>query len=268
MISHRQAAALGLAAMATVVGLFTLATGRTDAQGEQSDFARRLLGDNVEQRSIALSTVEQAGPQNADRPTRAVMIAALAREADVHISRYEADRRGQPVDTLPDPEFVGRLSKAVAELRDARAIPALAAALFTGPLMARALSDFGDEAAPAVLQVVTAPNGWYDQVDAGLVALRFMVERRAEHPLSGRTMDRIRSAAKQRLNGKQYFTTLTRAIDLAAVLDDAELRQILTSIASDRNELLARGVENPDLLERTQQLAADRLAGVPALPRP
>jgi hypothetical protein len=135
-------------------------------------------------------------------------------------------------------------------------------------LVIRALADFGEQAAASVLQVVTSPDGWHDDVDGGLVALRFMVERRGEHPLTARTIAQIRRAADQRLTGKQYFTTLWSAIDLAVVLGDPGLRRIVELLASDRNEVFARGVENQDLLELTQQRAADRLAGIPPVPRP
>ena len=95
-----------------------------------------------------------------------------------------------------------------------------------------------------------------------------MVEGMASHPLSAGTIAQIRRAAEQRLTGKQYFTILWYAIDLASVLNDTELWSIVQSIASDLNEVFARGVENPDLFELTQKRAADRLAGIPALPRP
>jgi hypothetical protein len=130
-----------------------------------------------------------------------------------------------------------------------------------------ALADFGERAAPAVLAVVNSPDAHYSAVDEGLITLRFMVEGTGPRPLSAGTLDQIRGAARQRLTGKQYFTTLWRAIDLAVVLKDPNLRQTVQALASDPTEVSARGVTNPDLIARTQQWAAQRLAGGPSSPR-
>ena len=70
-------------------------------------------------------------------------------------------------------------------------------------------------------------------------------------------------AAKQRLTGEQYFTTLWEAMDLASAFSDPGLKRILEALASNRDSVLARGIEDPDLIQETQRLAAKRLAGVP-----
>jgi hypothetical protein len=151
---------------------------------------------------------------------------------------------------------------------DPHAIPALAGALGTGSTLVRdALADFGEQAAPDVLRLVTAQDTRYDAVGDGLMALRFMVEGARTRPLSPSTRDQIRRAAMQRLTGEQYFSTLWYAIDLAVALDDPELRRIVQAIASDRNELVARGVSAPDIIALTQKRAAARLAGEPPEPR-
>jgi hypothetical protein len=238
------------------------------AQVDSAELARRILGDNLELRNAALGAVEGAGVRTADRRLRTTLMVALLREAAVHTRQYHAAQRGQPLDALPDPEFVAKLARLVAELRDPAAIPALTAALFTGPLVARALAAFGEPAAGPVLLAVSMRDGWYDTVDGGLIALRFMVEQRQQRPLSARTLTRIRTAAEQRMAGQQYFTTLSRAMDLAAVLGDARLRTTIQRLALDPAEVAARGVQNPALVTHVQEHAAARLAGVPPLPRP
>jgi hypothetical protein len=237
------------------------------AQTSQSELAQQILSDDPEQHRKALNDIRAIGLQNASGDVRAAMFAALRREADIHTQRYHADPRGEALTDLRDPEFVATLAAAVTELHDPQAIPALSAALFAGPLVSLALADFGERAAPSVVQPVMAPDAWYDTVDGGLISLRFILERRSEHPLSPATMAQIRDATTQHLIGKQYFTTLWRAIDVAAVLGDASLRSILELLASDPNEVFARGVEDPDLIKLTEQRAADRLAGLPPLPR-
>jgi hypothetical protein len=79
--------------------------------------------------------------------------------------------------------------------------------------------------------------------------------------------DDLRRAARQRLFGNQHDTTLLNAIDLGVTLDDPELTGIVSSLAYDRNEVIARGVTDPELIGRIQQRARDRLAGLPPLSR-
>jgi hypothetical protein len=66
-----------------------------------------------------------------------------------------------------------------------------------------------------------------------------------------------------RLAGKQVFTTVWDAVDLAIALKDPALRRIVKSLATDRNAVVARGIEDSETIEETQRLAAQRLAGVP-----
>lgn len=246
------------------VGLFSPQPG---APVDQDELAGRLRSSDVAERHLALSQVEAMGAKNVGPGLRGILIDLLAREAEAHRRHHHARHRGLPVEPLQDPEFVLAVARIVVELRDPRAIPALAAALFTGTVVPRALADFGEEAAPAVLRVVSAADAWHDEVDGGLIALRLMVEGRDQHPLSAPIVSAIRATARQRLTGSQYFTTLWWAIDLAAALEDPELMAIVTALAHDTKEVMARGVTDPELVRRTQELARDRLAGFPPLPR-
>lgn len=193
----------------------------------------------------------------------------LEREGQIRAQRYAAGRRGELLQPLEDPEFILRLSRVVAELRDPQAIPALTGALGTGSPVTRALVAFGEQAVPALLGAVGSPETMHYVVENALIALRFMAEGEGPHPLSPGTLDDVRRVVKQRLAERQsgIGTTLRWAIDLAVVLDDPDLRRIVQAIASDRNELVARGRTEPDLIELTQKRAADRLAGVPPQPR-
>ncbi|MGH7612977.1 MAG: hypothetical protein ACREMW_02905, partial [Gemmatimonadales bacterium] len=204
----------------------------------------------------------QIGPE-----LRAALIRALEREGQNHAQRYHADLRGEALEPLEDPEFIGRVSSVVAELRDPGAIPALVGALGTGPPVTRALVAFGEQAVPALLVAVRSPETTLYVVDDALLAFRFMVEGAGPHPLSAGTLNEIRRAAKQRLTGKQHFSTLWWAIDLAIALKDPDLRRIVQSLASDRDAVVSRGIEDPETIEETQRLAAERLAGVPPKPR-
>lgn len=238
---------------------------------DQEALAKQLVGQNVRDQSTALEIALSMGPRNAGPELRAALIRALQREAQIQTGRYHAGGRGEPFQPQEDPELILRLARAVADLQDPAAIPALAATLGTGFTVIRALTGFGEQAAPAVLQVVTSPESSHYAVDDGLVALRMMVEVAAARPLSAAIREQIRVVARQRLTtpGGIISTgvTLRSAIDLAMVLDDPELTLIVSALAYDSQEVVARGVTDPELIRRTQQRALDRLAGIPPQPR-
>ncbi len=255
--------------LALVPLALALTTAGALAQVDQRTIAQQLLDqDNVAARNKALDMAQTVGAQNASPELRAALMTTLAREGQRHAERYEAGRRGEELEPMADPEFIARVSRVVIELQDPQTIPALTGALATGIQVPRALARFGEQAAPAVLRTVADPDGWYDAVGGGLITLRFMVEGAATRPLSSGVRDQIRRVAKERLTGKQHFTILWRAIDLASVLKDAELTRIVETIASDANEVAARGVDDPEVVELTQKRAADLIAGKAPLPRP
>jgi hypothetical protein len=165
-----------------------------------------------------------------------------------------------------NPEAHMFLQRVVAQTNHPSTIPALVQALGNAGLIPY-LVDYGEVAAPAVLDLVTNPESHYYAVNDGLRVLRLMVENQSAKPLSAETLARIRAAAEQRLTGAQYFTTIYYAIDLAGVLADPVLTQKLELLAVYDSEVFALGIEDPDTIAAIQQRAADRLAGVPALPR-
>ncbi len=254
-----------LLTMALLAG--ALRPAMVQAQTDQSTLAQQLVGGNASERSRALETVRALGPPQISPELRGALIKVLEREDQIQAQRYHANLRGETLEPLEDPEFIARASRVVAELRDPQAIPALAGALGTGSPPTRALVDFGEKAVPALLAAVRSPETTHYVVDDALLALRFMVEGAGPRPLSVGSVKEIRDVAKQRLTGKQYFTTLWEAIDLALTLKDPELRGIVESLASDRKAVVARGIDDPDLIQETQRLAAERLAGVPPKPR-
>jgi hypothetical protein len=234
---------------------------------EQRVLAEHLLSADLVERSRALSMAGAIPPREVGPDLRAALIAALERVNALDDDRRERGRRGETLEALEDPEFIARVAEVIISLRDPQAIPALAGALHTGAMVARALAMFGEEAAPSVLSTVTAQTSYRGRVNGGLLALRFMMEANRDS-LGTTTVNEIRRAAEQRLTGNQFDTVLWRAMDLAVILDDPGLERILEILASDRSEVEARGIDDPQLVDQTQQRAIDRLAGVPALPRP
>lgn len=244
---------------------------RVEAQVDQSALAAQILRGGAAERTRAVEAARTLGPQKIGQELRVALITALEREGQVEALRYAADDRGEKLEPRENPEFIFQVAGVVAELRDPEAIPALVGALGTGsgsPVI-RALVDFGEQAVPALLTAVTAPETRHYVVDDALLVLRFLVEGAGPRPLTLAARDRIVPAAIQRLNARQpgIGTTLRRAIDLAVILGDPELRRIVQAIASDRNELIARGLTDPEMIDATQKRAVDRLAGIPPNPR-
>lgn len=264
MIRRRPFLLLGSALLA-----ITIHTASLNAQIDQRALAEQLLRGSIGERSRALETARAIQPRNIGPELRAALISTLEREGQLHARRDEADRRGEAVEPLEDPEFIFRVSSVVAELRDPLAIPALTGALGTGSgsPVTTALVAFGEQSVPALLGVVRSPETSHYVVEGALVVLRFLVEGAGPHPLSAATLSAIRRAAKQRLTGTQYFTTLWDAIDLAMALNDSGLRRIVQALASDRDSVRARGIDDAETIADTQRRAAERLAGVPAKPR-
>ena len=244
-----------------------LVAARADAQVDQREVAQRLLQGNAVGRVRAVQAAQALGPQDTGPELRQALITALERELEIRVQRYDADRRGEELGPLENPEFLFGLSRAVAALEESARDSGADRCPGHGSTVTRALVAFGEQAVPTLLAAVRSPETIHYVVDDALIALRYLVEGAGPGPLAANTVDAIRRAAEQRLTGQQYFTTLWRAIDLAMVLDDPHLRGIVQALASDRQEVIARGIENPELIEDTQQRAADRLAGVPPKPR-
>ena len=210
-----------------------------------------------------ITQVRALGPENAGPELRAALIARLEQ---LNQRVAEVTKLDRTVDTFINPETLAHLAQLVAELHDPRAIPALSRSPYAPKAAVRALVEFGEKALPATMQIVMSPSSHYADVEHGLLTLRIMVE---QGTLSPAALEQIRAAAKTRLTGEQYFTVVWNAIDLAATLRDPALWQIVSDLAQYPSESHRRGITNQeaeDLVERTQKRAADRLAGVPALP--
>lgn len=262
---------LTILAVAPILGLVLITSQATAASAaapqhpvNQEDLAKALLSSNAAERQRALGEVMAIEPAQRGAALRTALITLLERENKLV---EQALVRGVTVDQVESPEFISAVARAVAELKDPATIPVLAGALGDFNLI-QALADFGEQAVSAVVAVVKSPKSHYSSVDDGLRVLRFVVEQQQSRPLSPTTFTLIRQAAENRLSGPQNFTTLWYAIDLAAVLGDNDLKRTIEDIANYPSEVTARGVINPRLIAQTQKRAADRLAGVPALPRP
>ncbi len=171
------------------------------------------------------------------------------------------------------------LLQAVVEMEDPAAIPALTQAMGSGLLAPRALIAFGPEAATHVLDVVASSTSMTDTrlVAGGLLTLRMMVERASSDDryaawlADDETLSTLRNVTLRHLQPlsvaadstlSRRYTSLLRAIDLAFVLEDAVLRELLAVLASSEAAVIVRGVSEGGLVDRIQRQASERLAWI------
>lgn len=105
------------------------------------------------------------------------------------------------------------------DLKNPSAIPYLVKALGSGfTLVPQQLAAFGEEAAPAVLDVVMSGQSYPYAIADGLWALRLMVERTTPNALPAATRERMREAAEYWVARPESVATLSNARALAEAL--------------------------------------------------
>lgn len=233
--------------------------GQSSAEVTQQAVAQRLLSDSRQEQIDALAIARGIAPGETGDALRAALIEVLARETATRLKRDQAALRGEMLEPIAN-DFYAGVTESVVALKDTRAIPALSGALGTGLMVIRALAEHGEAAAPTVLAVVSDVKSLPPRVGNGLITLRLMLEGSSRKPLTAGTIDQMRTAARDRLTGRQAVTTLTCALELAAALGDPGLWPIMESLATDQREVRARGVQDLNLVEQLQERAAAALA--------
>ena len=244
------------------------------AQANAAAISQGLRGTIRAEQARALRELRGVAPENIDPEVRQALIEATMRENRAGAERMERMRTGttRPSDDI---EFGlhGDLLEIVQRLRDPETISVLVGALEAGAAgvaLTQALADFGEPAAREILDAVMDPTSNLWLVSGGLRALRFMAE--LSPSLSAITRETMTLAAERylRVPGPGNYLVLVGAIDLAAVLSDPRLDEILRPLASDPAEVRARGVslEGSNRIERIQRRAQRALERVPPLPRP
>lgn len=235
------------------------AYGQSTSSPEQAEISRKLRSGSDEERAEALSAIRRIGVGAVSADVRKALKDELARTNAITVAAHQ--RRED--NGSPDPEYRAELQRQVAETGDPDAIPLLADALGLGTLL-RQLTELGEASAPSVIKVARDPSRHYSAVDEALRILRMMLENNL---VSDETREAARSVARQRLTGSQYFTTFWYAMDLAAVVDDPGLTELIRRISQSPESLQYAGGTTDRTHAMTRQRAIDRLAGIPAQPR-
>ncbi len=247
--------ALRAAAVALVVPALAF------VQAKQGVLREQLLSSDQSISGRAIETVTRLEPNQVDDATRNALIAVLQRERARALHRTSST----------EDDMLGPVVRAIVRLHDPRFVPELAATLLIGPIVPKELAHHGDAAAVAVLATLRKHDVMLTERNDGLIALRMIVELTPPTRLSTGTRQQIQVLAGQYLARDagldEMGVLLTRAIDLAVVLGDPGLREIVRRIANDPAESAARGTV-PSRISFVQKRAADRLAGALPLPRP
>jgi hypothetical protein len=239
---------------------------QAQVQPDHRAIARDLVSSDRDVQWRALIHAERIPPDEFTSELRNSVILALRSESALRQVRWEAYHRGEDLEPITD-DLYGRLIERVVAFGDPAAIPVLAGAVGTGNMAIRALVGFGEQAVPAIVKHVNNPAIIPYHVGSGLIALRMIVERATDRPLTPVSQEGIRSTAHRFLTDGDDSVTLSIAIDLAVALDDDELMGIVRVLASDSDSIRARGIADPERVAELQRHAQERLAGKPALPR-
>ena len=243
----------------SIVLLSVLSQPLVHAQVGQGEMASQILSDEVEVRGAAIRSVASMATDEIGEELGIAVLELLNRMNGLRAERNEAAARGEELDTTNQLDSYLAVMRIAAKLGDPQSIPTLIGAFGSGLRIPHALSRFGEDAVEPLLVVVNDPDSWHDHAQGALDTFSYMIADGV--PLSPTSRDQIIDATQRRLTGVQFITTLWSAMDLAVRLNEPNLRQIVESIAADSDEVIARGIDAPDLVERTQQRAADVLGG-------
>ena len=248
------------------------------AQADQQDLARQILEDDsgVAMHAAALagrmiSEGEEIGPE-----LRTALITVLELQNRAYRKHSEMQHA-----RLRDPEieraFWGEgyiiLTRAVVRLRHPETIEALAGALTIGGPPARVLAEFGEEAAPILLDIAEGEAWEQAQAMAAMISLRLMIEEPKGAPLSASTLERIQRLARAQLSGHVEYpevfdsdrnhVRIPAAISLALALDDPSLTQLVQALAREPEAIRRLGIEGAAEIAEIQRGAARELAERP-----
>ena len=226
------------------------------AQPQQAALAEDILSGDRDQRQRAIFVAEALGPSRMSEDVRVALITLLEK---LDGERDAAFREGVPLNEVVNFEFFMQVAGIVATLDDPRAIPALTRVGNYGysKLAARGLASFGEQALPAILEIIEAPAS-DGAVAYNVEALSTMVADRGANGLSTSARDHLVRVARESLRS-QVAGTLRVAVDLAVALNEPELLQTVRAFAQDSGELVARGV-SPTMARLLRKHATDALA--------
>ena len=235
------------------------------AERQQVELAQEILGDDEDLRMRAVGVAQQLGSERMSDEVRVALITLLDQSNDA-LGKGRA--QGMVLNDIVNGEFYLRLARVVARLNDPRAIPALArVGSYAGsPTVTRGLASFGERALPEILAVIDMPGVWDRAVARNLHALTMMVEEAGAHGLSPESRREIVRVAGEILrNGYEGISIVSAAIDLAVMLDEPSLVQMVQLLSQDGTVYSSNSISQTS--ERLiREHAADALSGASSGP--
>jgi hypothetical protein len=227
------------------------------AEPQQAELAQEILSGDRDRYERAVLVAQGLGASRMSDDVRIALITLLGQLSDV---QDEGVRNGIVLENLVHGEFYLMLADIVADLHDARAISNLTRVgdhAFSRRA-ARGLAAFGEQALPAILEVVDRPGVSGAAVAYNVVALTAMVEDGGAQNLSPAARSEIVRVARNSLRS-QHGATLLMGTELAVSLKDPELTEMVRALSQDSSALKARGVSQPTA-DLVRKHAADTLA--------
>ncbi len=216
---------------------------RVFAPREQAALVEDILGEDEDRRERAVFVAESLGPSRMSEGVRSALISLLERMND---EQDAARSRGIPTNEVVNGEEFMSVARLVASLDDSRAIPALARVGnhgYSSPV-ARGLASFGEQALPAIRDVIEAPGVWDDGISTSLVVLAMMVENGGSPALSSSAHAEIVRIARDSLhNQRAGVLSISKAIELSMLLQEPELIQVVSQFSQNTGVLDARGLD-------------------------
>ena len=231
---------------------------------QQAEIAEDLLGDDVDRVFRALFVAESLGSSRMSEDVRSALISLLERMND---EQDAARSRGIPTNEVVNGEQFMSVARLVATLGDSRAIPALARVGnhgYSWPVV-QGLASFGEQALPAIRDVIQAPRATDGAIGNSLVVLSMIVEDAGADALSSSAREEIVRIARGSLHNQQAgVRSMSRAIDLSMLLREPDLVQTVREFAHSPGALDARGMDRlaVDLIRTHASDAISRTASI------
>lgn len=228
------------------------------AERQQAALAQDILSHEEDgRRQRAVSVAERLGPERISDDVRVALIELMEQLSD---QQDIALAEGMPTNDVVNFEFFMHVARVVASLDDPRSIPALARVGnygFSRPA-AHGIASFGEQALPAILNVIDAPDVSHYATEYSIIALTKMVEDGGVQNLSMSARRDIARVARNSLQS-QWTSILHPAMDLSVALNEPDLVQAVQAIAHDPSALRGRGFDQSTAI-RTRQHALDAIS--------
>ena len=250
--------------ISVVIAATLIATSGFDALALQRPIDDKLLADWLMTgaqglKEGAIASILKIAPEKRSLLVEEALVAELTRLNDAHNASMARYRAGQPLEIQGEriTQYRFDLAHAASQSKNPIVIPALVGVLGAGPPIARALAKFGEQAVEPIAEIARNDHPVRETVQYAIEALQNMVDSGAMLSANARGM--IRDVARQRLEGKQYFSWVAAASKLAVATGDPVLRRRVEQLVADPAELSRMGIDGEAAVRHVTKAASEAL---------